>query len=100
MDADVYQDAALRIDWRGQRVDLRGSELVLTWMEWRILRVLVRNRQRWCDAEMIAFQVLGHDGIPASVKWHINRIRTKLGADRSLIDGRRGFGYRYQEATE
>jgi DNA-binding response OmpR family regulator len=98
---DTYVDSVCRIDFLQRRVEVKGVELALTPLEFRLLSALVRN----------AGQVLGHEQLldlvwrdsfgisPEEVRTYVSYLRKKLratGLEHEPIETIRGFGYRYR----
>jgi two-component system KDP operon response regulator KdpE len=96
----LFEDAVLRVDFVSQRVSLRGRPLELTPTEFRLLETLVSAHGHTFSAEELVKTVWGpaYD-TPGLVKWHIVRLRKKLGDDNrkpKLIVTRWGYGYAYE----
>jgi len=98
---NIYSDKLLTVDFRQRRAELRGRELTLTPLEFRLLAAFVRHPK----------QVLSHDQLLelawGDARWvsreqlrlTVSYLRRKLGADgRNAIATFRGFGYRYTPA--
>jgi DNA-binding response OmpR family regulator len=95
--------ADLRIDRTQRRAWLAEQELVLTPREFDLLWHFMRHPGRAFTRAELLEQVwgYGHDGYDHTVNSHINRLRAKLGDDRSVarfIHTVWGVGYRF-EAT-
>ncbi len=95
--------ADLRIDRDQRRAWLVEQELVLTPREFDLLWHFMRHPGRAFTRAELLEQVwgYGHDGYDHTVNSHINRLRAKLGDDRSearFIHTVWGVGYRF-EAT-
>ena len=95
---------ALRIDRVQRRAWLHGAELVLTPREFDLLWHFVQHPGRvFTRSELLAdVWGYGHDGYDHTVNSHINRLRSKLGEDRSdsgFIHTVWGVGYRFEVAA-
>jgi len=93
--SDVYRCAELMIFWSGMRVYLFNSNVKLSQTEWKILSVLVRSAGRSLLLQDIV-DVLwgcGSDADPNNVRWHVGRIRKKIGD--KWIETVHGYGYRW-----
>jgi DNA-binding response OmpR family regulator len=95
--------AELRIDRAQRRAWLAAQELVLTPREFDLLWHFMQHPGRAFTRAELLEQVwgYGHDGYDHTVNSHINRLRAKLGDDRSVarfIHTVWGVGYRF-EAT-
>jgi DNA-binding response OmpR family regulator len=92
---------ALRIDREQRRVWLAAAEIVLTPREFDLLWHFVQHPGRvFTRSELLAdVWGYGHDGYDHTVNSHINRLRSKLGEDRSdsgFIHTVWGVGYRFE----
>ena len=91
----------LRINREQRRAWLAGQELVLTPREFDLLWHFMRHPGRAFTRAELLEQVwgYGHDGYDHTVNSHINRLRAKLGDDRSeacFIHTVWGVGYRFE----
>jgi DNA-binding response OmpR family regulator len=96
--------AELRIDRTQRRAWLAEQELVLTPREFDLLWHFMRHPGRAFTRAELLEQVwgYGHDGYDHTVNSHINRLRAKLGDDRSearFIHTVWGVGYRFEAAS-
>lgn len=98
-----YKDATLTVDFTKQAVTVGGRSIELTPIEFKLLSELVRHEGRPLSSNELLETVWGR-GYEADslVKWHISRLRRKLGAalgkpEMDMIVTRRGFGYAYLE---
>ena len=101
--ASAIEAGALRIDRVQRRVWLAGAEIVLTPREFDLLWHFVQHPGRvFTRSELLAdVWGYGHDGYDHTVNSHINRLRSKLGEDRSesgFIHTVWGVGYRFEVA--
>jgi DNA-binding response OmpR family regulator len=101
--AQRLASAELRIDRVQRRAWLAEQELVLTPREFDLLWHFMQHPGRAFTRAELLEQVwgYGHDGYDHTVNSHINRLRAKLGDDRSVarfIHTVWGVGYRF-EAT-
>jgi DNA-binding response OmpR family regulator len=98
---DTYADGLLTVDFAQRSVAVHGRDVALTPLEFRLLSAFVRHPA----------QLLGHDQLLGlvwsdpygasrdQVKLYVGYLRRKLeaaGADGSVIETVRGFGYRYR----
>jgi DNA-binding response OmpR family regulator len=91
-----YEDALLRVDFEGRRVEAGGREVTLTPLEFRLLGALVRHPNQTLSHEQLLELVWGTaDGSRDQVKLYVGYVRRKLGAP-DAIESVRGFGYRYR----
>jgi DNA-binding response OmpR family regulator len=96
--------AELRIDRSQRRAWLAEQEIVLTPREFDLLWHFMRHPGRAFTRAELLEQVwgYGHDGYDHTVNSHINRLRAKLGDDRSearFIHTVWGVGYRFEAAA-
>jgi len=89
---------SMSIDRAAHRVSVDNREVNLTATEYKLLVTLVERRGRLQARSQLLETVL--DAQPdiqtRTIDMHIQRLRTKLGADiGSLIETVRGFGYRF-----
>lgn len=94
-----YKDAVLTVDYNAETVLLRDQPVVLTAMEYALLAQLVQNESSVLSREKLLAQVWGWDymGETRTVDVHIQRLRSKLGAD--IIETVYKRGYRYTRRT-
>lgn len=90
----------LEMDEAARRVSVKGKALDLTFMEFELLNLLVRNAGMVLDRDRIVELLKGFDddSFDRSIDVMISRIRTKLGDDpRSprFIETVRSIGYRF-----
>ncbi len=92
---------SLRLDRARHTATLEGRELALAPREWDLLCFFAEHLgQTFKRAELLdRVWGYGHDGYNHSVNSHINRLRAKLGDDRSMprfIHTVWGTGYRFE----
>ncbi|HEX2046003.1 MAG TPA: response regulator transcription factor [Gaiellaceae bacterium] len=101
---ETYGDALLRVDFAQRSVSVRGRDVVLTPLEFRLLGAFVRHPNQVLGHDQILELVWG-DSLAASrdqVKLYVGYLRRKLeagGADPGAIETVRGFGYRYRPSA-
>ena len=85
------------VDLNALRGEGAGAEIELTPTEYRLLVTLLERRGRVQSRQQLletAWDI--HARIETrTVDMHVQRLRTKLGADGALIETVRGFGYRF-----
>jgi len=88
----------LRLDAAGRQVSVDGRPVVLTAIEFDLLRSLAENRGRVLSREQLMENVWGYDyfGDTRVVDVHLGHIRQKLGRE-GLIATVRGVGYRFED---
>ena len=101
-----YSDAALSVDFTKQAVSVGGKSIELTPIEFKLLAELVRHEGRPLSSNELLEAVWGRGYETDSlVKWHISRLRRKLGTamgrpEMDMIVTRRGYGYAYLEQAQ
>jgi two-component system phosphate regulon response regulator PhoB len=88
----------LRVDLEGHRVWVNDEEIVLTALEFRLLRTLMERRGRVQTREVLLDHVWDMHGdiTTRTVDTHVRRLRKKLGDAAVHIETLRGVGYRFQ----
>ena len=88
----------ITVDLNALSVEVDGSEVELTPTEYRLLVTLLERRGRVQSRQQLlenAWDI--HARIETrTVDMHVQRLRTKLGENGSLIETVRGFGYRFR----
>jgi len=88
----------LRLDLHGHRVWVQGDEVVLTALEFRLLKTLVARKGRVQTREILLNHVweMSSDVTTRTVDTHVRRLRKKLGPASVYVETLRGVGYRFQ----
>jgi DNA-binding response OmpR family regulator len=99
--ADAYADDVIEIDYGQRRVRVRGENVSLTPLEFKLLSAFVRHPNQVLSREQLLDLVWGDPyGVSGDqVKLYVGYLRKKLSpaAPESVpIETVRGFGYRYQ----
>ncbi|MBQ5746844.1 MAG: response regulator transcription factor [Clostridia bacterium] len=83
-------------------VTVEGGEVVLTYKEFEILSMLLRNIGIVLTRDQLLNTIWGYafDGESRTVDVHIRTLRQKLGVAGELIETVRGIGYKISEKTE
>jgi DNA-binding response OmpR family regulator len=92
----VYEDGLVKIDYAAHRVFVRGREVALTPLEFRLLATFVKHPGQLLGRDQLLERVW-HDPLavsPDQVRLYVGYLRRKLGPD-APIETVRGFGYRY-----
>ncbi len=100
---DAYADDVIEIDYGQRRVRVRGQEVSLTPLEFKLLSTFVRHPNQVLSREQLLDQVWGDPyGVSGDqVKLYVGYLRKKLSPDAPEsvpIETVRGFGYRYQRS--
>jgi DNA-binding response OmpR family regulator len=99
--ADAYADDVIEIDYGQRRVRVRGREVSLTPLEFKLLSAFVRHPNQVLSREQLLDLVWGDPyGVSGDqVKLYVGYLRKKLAPEAPEgvpIETVRGFGYRYQ----
>lgn len=98
---DSYIDAQLTIDHRAHLVAVRGGEVALSPLEYRLLTSLVRHSGQVLSHHQLLDMAWGPNAMetsPDSVRLYISYLRAKIEENPKrpmLIETVREFGYRY-----
>jgi two-component system phosphate regulon response regulator PhoB len=100
--AEIMKLGQLTIDSEAHRVHVDGREILLTALEFRLLRTLVQRRDRVQTRETLLNDVWGLNlnVETRTIDTHIKRLREKLGKAGTLIETVRGVGYRFGATDE
>jgi DNA-binding response OmpR family regulator len=92
----VYEDGAIRVDFEQRVVHVRGEEVALTPLEYRLLAAFVRHPNQVLSHEQLLRLAWGNEEPSRDqVKLYVGYLRRKL-ALPDAIESVRGFGYRYK----
>lgn len=91
-----YQDAELTVSQQRRTVLVDNREIALTFKEFELLCMLLKNRGTVLTRDRILRSIWGYDfdGESRTVDVHIRTLRAKLGACGERIETVRGVGYR------
>jgi two-component system, OmpR family, phosphate regulon response regulator PhoB len=86
----------IQLDTSRHQVRVKGEEVVLTALEFRLLRTLLERTDRVQTREVLLSDVWGiqADIHTRTVDTHIKRLREKLGPAGDIIETVRGVGYK------
>jgi two-component system phosphate regulon response regulator PhoB len=86
----------IQLDTARHQVRVRGQEVVLTALEFRLLRTLMERGERVQTREVLLSDVWGIQAEihTRTVDTHIKRLREKLGPSGDIIETVRGVGYK------
>ena len=95
---NLTDNAGLNLDTASRQVFIDSQPLDLSPKEYELLAFLVENRGKALSRQQILNKVWNYDyfGDLRTVDTHINRLRTKLGDQSSLVHTIRGYGYRFE----
>jgi two-component system phosphate regulon response regulator PhoB len=94
----VVSIGVLSIDTAGHTLTVRGQEVSLTAIEFKLLCTLAERAGRLQSRDQLLNDVWGYSylGDTRTVDTHITRLRTKLGEAGEMIKTVRGFGYKLE----
>lgn len=92
----------LLIDRPRHKVEVEGSEVQLTALEFKLLWTLLTRRGRVQSRERLLEDVweMSPEVTTRTVDTHVKRLREKLGAAGDYVETVRGVGYRFTERAE
>jgi|HubBroStandDraft_6_1064221.scaffolds.fasta_scaffold264465_2 DNA-binding winged helix-turn-helix (wHTH) protein len=95
----IFDLGELRVDLEGHTVTVRGEEVFLTALEFKLLATLVTRRDRVQTRSKLLGDVWACSALnkTRTVDTHIKRLRDKLGSAGRFIHTIRGAGYRLSE---
>jgi DNA-binding response OmpR family regulator len=102
VDGEAIEAADLRIDAARRVVELRGSPVQLTYVEFELLRALASNPGRVYTREMLLQALWGDSAYrePRTIDVHVRHLREKLEREPrepEYIFTIRGVGYRFRD---
>jgi DNA-binding response OmpR family regulator len=102
---EAYSDEFVQIDYAQRRVVVRGREVKLTPLEFKLLAAFVQTPTQVLSRDQLLDLVWGDPyGVSGDqVKLYVGYLRKKLvpeAPDQAPIETVRGFGYRYRQAPE
>ncbi|MBN1526252.1 MAG: response regulator transcription factor [Candidatus Omnitrophica bacterium] len=99
---DILTIGDLTINIPEHIVLVKGRQVKLTLMEFKLLATLVARRRRVQTREVLLTDVWGLDSDidTRTVDTHVKRLREKLGKHGGLIESVRGVGYRIREEAD
>jgi DNA-binding response OmpR family regulator len=100
---EVIEADGLRIDPARRRVDVRGGEVALTYVEFEILRAMAERPGRVYTRQALLERLWGDSDYrdPRTIDVHVRHLREKLEQDPrrpEYIFTVRGAGYRFRDA--
>ena len=94
-----YEDDQVYIDFAQRLTRVKGEEVALTPLEFRLLTTFVRHPNQVLSHEQLLELAWGDEAVSRDqVKLYVGYLRRKLGRPE-LIESIRGFGYRYRTGT-
>lgn len=98
---EIFEFPGIKIDAARRRVDVKGSEINLTVLEYDLLLFLVRNPDRPFTRLQLLDKVwdIQYEGYDRTVDSHIQRLRSKIEDDQGnprFIKTVWGVGYKFQ----
>ena len=96
---EILNVCGLKIDIPRHKVTIGKKEIKLTFMEFKLLLLLLQRKGRVQSREQLLEDVweLGADVTTRTIDTHVKRLRQKLGNKGKLIETIRGLGYRLND---
>ncbi len=97
--ADILSVGQLLVDIPRHRVSIKGKEVTLTAMEFKLLCTLLRRKGRLQSREQLLNDVWNMDAsiTTRTIDSHVKKLRQKFGTMKNYIETVRGYGYRLKE---
>ena len=94
--ASTLSEGEVTVDTERHSVKAAGEEVILTFKEFELLCMLLKNKGIVLTRDKILSQVWGYDfdGENRTVDVHVRSLRTKLGDCGAIIETVRGVGYK------
>ena len=101
-DGNAYQLGSLYVSPEKHIVQVSGQEIILTFKEFEMLCLLLKNKDIVLTREQFLNSVWGYsfDGENRTVDVHIRTLRQKLGSAGNYIKTIRGIGYKIEETGD
>lgn len=98
-DGEHLTAGPIEIDPARHEVSIGGKPVILTMLEFKLLRTLIERRGRVQARDRLLNDVWGYESAidTRTVDTHVRRLRKKLGQAADAIESVRGFGYRLRE---
>lgn len=98
-DGEHLTAGPIEIDPARHEVSIGGKPVILTMLEFKLLRTLIERRGRVQARDRLLNDVWGYESAidTRTVDTHVRRLRKKLGKAADAIESVRGFGYRLRE---
>jgi two-component system phosphate regulon response regulator PhoB len=99
---EVVQIGPFELDRGSFEIRMDGAKLDLTSIEFKLLAMLMENRGRSVDREVLLRDVWGYRNYidTRTVDTHMRRLRAKLGDHAAWLETVRGEGYRFRSGEE
>lgn len=97
---DIYESKSLKVDFERHEVLVDGKEVDLTLKEFELLQILIKNKGKILNREVLLDKIWGYEyiGETRTVDVHIRYLRKKIEKDDKnpkFIQTIRGVGYRF-----
>jgi DNA-binding response OmpR family regulator len=101
-EARVIRIGPLRIDREARSVSTADGELVLTALQFDLLTIFVESSGRvlsFDELQALLPRLQTGRRDPSVVRYHVARLRARLGSNSCLIENVRGCGYRMRSVS-
>ena len=95
----IFEFDQLKLDTIKHKVFVGTKDIILTAMEFKLLKTLMHRRGRMQSRNQLLSDVwdMDSDVTTRTIDTHIKRLRQKLGKMGTLIETVRGYGYRFSD---
>ncbi len=95
----IFEFDQLKLDTIKHKVFVGTKDIILTAMEFKLLKTLMHRRGRMQSRNQLLSDVwdMDSDVTTRTIDTHIKRLRQKLGKMGKLIETVRGYGYRFSD---
>lgn len=101
-DGAILEFGWVRVDQEAHRAWVKGTEVTITALEFKLLVAFLSRRGRVQTRESLLSDVWGIDAevTTRTVDTHVKRLREKLGDAGAYIETLRGVGYRFKDSLD
>ncbi len=98
-ESDILSAGGIDLDKKRHTVYAGGEEVVLTFKEFELLRLMMQNKNIVLERDRLLTEIWGYDfdGETRTIDVHIRTLRSKLGDAGACIRTVRGVGYKLED---
>ena len=98
-ESDILSAGGIDLDKKRHTVYAGGEEVVLTFKEFELLRLMMQNKNIVLERDRLLTEIWGYDfdGETRTIDVHIRTLRSKLGDAGACIRTVRGVGYNLED---
>ncbi len=95
----ILRSGPIYINTDTMEVTVNNERITLTATEYRLLQILISNKNRVCSRDFLLDKLWGDEKIviDRTIDVHIKHLRDKLGKVGKMIKNLRGFGYKIKD---